>query len=105
VLDQGAKSDDWLETSGSGMFVYALKVAADLGYVDPSYVSVANDGWRGLTTKITSDAQGVPSITGAVHGMVVQNDYAGYIAQLPTLSNSPHGLCAALLAASEMEAH
>ena len=105
VLDEGAKSDDWLETSSSGMFVYALKVATDLGYVDPSYMSVANDGWRGLTAKITSDAQGVPSITGAVHGMVVQNDYAGYIAQLPTLSNSPHGLCAALLAASEMEAH
>jgi hypothetical protein len=36
--------------------------------------------------------------------MDVQNDYAGYINQLPTLTDSPHGLCAILLAASEMEA-
>jgi hypothetical protein len=37
--------------------------------------------------------------------MGVQNNYMGYINQLPTVSNSPHGLCAILLAAAEMEAH
>jgi hypothetical protein len=36
--------------------------------------------------------------------MGVQNSYAGYVNQLPTLSNSSHGLWAILLAASEMEA-
>jgi hypothetical protein len=40
-----------------------------------------------------------------VQGLGVQINYPGYINQLPTLSNSPHGLCAILLAASEMEAH
>jgi hypothetical protein len=57
-----------------------------------------------LQAKVTMDAAGTPTITGAVKGMGVQVDYAGYINQLPTLSNSPHGLCAILLAASEMEA-
>jgi hypothetical protein len=55
--------------------------------------------------KVTTDAAGTPTITGAVQGMGVQNNYAGYINQLPTLSNSPHGLCAILLAAAVMEAH
>jgi len=104
VVDQGAQTNDWIETSGSGMFVYALKVGVDRGYLDPSYMTVANRGWQGMMAKVTMDAAGTPTITGAVQGMGVQNNYAGYINQLPTLSNSPHGLCAILLAAAEMEA-
>ena len=103
VLDQGSKSDDWLETSASGMFVYALKVGVDRGYVDASYLAVANRGWQGLQTKVTTDSAGLPSINGAVQGMGVQTSYAGYVDQTE-LANSPHGLCAILLAASEMEA-
>ena len=104
VVDQGSKSDDWLETSGSGMFVYALKVAVARGYLDSSYLAVAQSGWKGLQTKVTTDSSGLPTINGAVQGMGVQTSYAGYVNQTPTLSNSPHGLCAILLAASEMEA-
>ena len=103
VVDQGSKSDDWLETSASGMFVYALKVAVDRGYIDASYLAVANLGWKGLQTKVTTDSSGLPTINGAVQGMGVQTNYAGYLNQT-VLSNSPHGLCAILLAASEMEA-
>jgi unsaturated rhamnogalacturonyl hydrolase len=104
VVDQGTRTDDWTETSGSGMFVYALKVAVDRGYLAASYLTVANRAWQGLQAKVTIDVAGAPTITGAVQGMGVQVDYAGYINQLPTLSNSAHGLCAILLAASEMEA-
>ncbi len=103
VVDQGSKSDNWLETSASGMFVYALKVAVDRGYIDSSYLAVASRGWQGLQAKVTTDSSGLPTINGAVQGMGVQTTYAGYINQ-STLSNSPHGLCAIMLAASEMEA-
>jgi unsaturated rhamnogalacturonyl hydrolase len=102
VVDQGSKSDDWLESSGSGMFVYFLKVAVNRGYIDSSYLTVANKGWTGLQTKITTDSSGVPTITGAVPGLGV-GDYASYVSPAP-VSNSSHGLCAILLAASEMEA-
>ena len=102
---RAARRDNWLETSGSGMFVYALKVAVNRGYIDSSYLTVANKGWQGMMSKVT-DATGTPSITGAVKGMGVQNNYAGYVATtlMPLLSDSPHGLCSILLAASEMEA-
>jgi rhamnogalacturonyl hydrolase YesR len=103
-MDQGSKTDNWTETSGSGMFVYALKVAVNRGYIDSSYSAVADSGWKGLQTKVTTDASGTPSITGAVNGMNVQNNYAGYVGQ-NKLTNSSHGLCAILLAAAEMEAH
>ena len=41
---------------GSGMFVYALKVGVDRGYLDPSFMTVATRGWQGLQTKVTTDA-------------------------------------------------
>jgi unsaturated rhamnogalacturonyl hydrolase len=103
VVDQGSMSTDWVETSGSGMFVYALKVAVDRGYLDASYLAVANRGWQGLQAKVTTDSGGLPTITDAVEGLSVQNNYAGYISA-STLSNSPQGLCGILLAAAEMEA-
>jgi unsaturated rhamnogalacturonyl hydrolase len=105
VVDKGDRPDDWLETSGSGMFVYAIAAGVRRGLVDPSLSAVATKGYSGLKTKVTFDGQGRPSITGAVHGMGVQNDYAGYLNQMPLLTDSPHGQCAVLLAASEMDAH
>jgi unsaturated rhamnogalacturonyl hydrolase len=102
VVDQGSKSDNWTETSASGMFVYALKVAVNRGYIDSSYSAVADKGWTGLQTKVTTDSIG-PVINGAVPGMGVQTSYSGYVGQ-GKASNSAHGLCAILLAASEMEA-
>ncbi|HKU42577.1 MAG TPA: glycoside hydrolase family 88 protein [Polyangiales bacterium] len=103
VVDQSTRSDDWLESSGTGMFVYALKVGVERGYIENTYLAVAQKGFEGLMSKVGMDANGLPVIRGAVQGMGVQNDYAGYIAQMQ-LSNSPHGLCAILLASSEMEA-
>ncbi|HSY41989.1 MAG TPA: glycoside hydrolase family 88 protein [Polyangia bacterium] len=103
VVDAGSMSTDWVETSGSGMFVYALKVAVNRGYLDSSYLTVANKGWQGLQTKVTTDSGGLPTITDAVGGLSVQNNYAGYVNQ-STVSNSSQGLCGILLAAAEMEA-
>ena len=106
VVDQGSMTNNWLESSGSGMFVYALKVGVNRGYLDASYLTVANKGWQGMMTKVTNSAGTMPSITGAVKGMGVQNNYAAYVATtlMPLLTDSSHGLCSILLAASEMEA-
>ena len=64
--------------------------------------SVAGKGWRGLLTRVSDDAQGRPLVEGAVEGMSVQRDLAGYLSRR-RLINSPHGVCAMLLAASSME--
>ena len=102
VLDKGAMSGNWSEASASGMFVYALKVAADRGYIAASYAAAADRGWQGLMTEVTQDATG-PVINNAVQGMGVQDNYANYVNK-SRLMNSSHGLCAILLAASVMEA-
>jgi unsaturated rhamnogalacturonyl hydrolase len=104
VVDMGTRSDDFLETSGSGMFVYALRAGIRRGLIDASYEPVADAGWAGMKSMVTTDAgTNLPTIGGAVAGMGVQNDYANYVNKM-RLTNSSHGLCAILLAASEMEA-
>jgi unsaturated rhamnogalacturonyl hydrolase len=106
VVDQGSMSSNWLESSGSGMFVYALKVGVNRGYLDSSYLAVAQKGWTGMMSKVTNSGGTMPSITGAVKGMGVQDNYAAYVATtlMPLVTDSSHGLCSILLAASEMEA-
>lgn len=105
VLDQGSRGDNWIETSGSAMVVYALKKAVDHGYISADYLDVARRGWEGLGVMI-ADASGAgsPRIPGAVQGMGIQNDYASYVNKM-RLTNSPHGLCAVLMASSQMEAY
>ena len=102
VVDKGSLPDNWHETSGSGMFVYALKVGMDAGYLDRNYREAVNKGWAGLKSKVSFGADGAPVVSDAVEGMGVQPDYAGYVSKR-RLQNSPHGLCAILIAASEME--
>jgi unsaturated rhamnogalacturonyl hydrolase len=102
VVDQCSKSDNWTESSGSGMLIYALKVGVARGYLEASYGAVAERAWQGLKAKkIGSDALG-PTIKDAADGASIQASYAGYIA-IPKVVNSYHGLCAVQLAAAAME--
>jgi unsaturated rhamnogalacturonyl hydrolase len=101
VTDMAPAAGNFIETSGSGMFVYALKVAVDQCYIDPSYLAVAQRGWAGIQAEVQTDAMG-PVITNAVQGMGVQNNYGAYVNQA-RLSNSGHGLCGVLMAGSQME--
>ena len=106
VVDKGSLPDNWLESSGSGMLVYALKTAVDCGFIDKSYLAVAQQGWTGMKTKITLDNQGLPVINGFVGSMNVLDDYAAYVGKeavnCPPAVH-PHGYCGVLMAASAME--
>lgn len=107
VVDKGDRNDNWLETSGSSMFVYSLKKAIDHGYIDSAtYMPVVDKGWAGLQTTITLDSRNRPVINDFVFGMGIKDSYASYVSQsrvsTPT-SRYPHGYCGILLAAYEME--
>lgn len=101
VMDKGQIDGNWLETSGSGMFVYALTIAVRQGYIDQSYLGIAVKGWTGLVKKIVIDYADRLVVTDAVEGMGVQAGFEQYITKR-RLSNSPHGYCGMLMAASVM---
>jgi len=102
VLDKPAVPENWVETSGSGMIAYALARGAARGYLAADYAAVARRGLAGLTATLSEDSRG-PVVTGAVEGMGAQKDLASYLNK-KRLENSPHGLCAVLLAATAVEA-
>jgi unsaturated rhamnogalacturonyl hydrolase len=101
VLDKPALAANWVETSGSGMIVYAFARGAARGYLDADYKAVAERGLRGLVATLSEDERG-PIVTGAVEGMGAQKDLASYLDK-KRLTNSPHGLCALLLATTAVE--
>ena len=102
VLDKGGQAGNFLETSSSGMFVYALDLAVENGDLPESFRDVAAAGWSGLLAEgRILDNAGVPEVSGAVEGMGVQTSYALYVNK-QTLVNSSHGLIAALLASVRM---
>ncbi len=110
VVDQGTSlSGNYLETSGSAMFIYALKVAVDNGWIDsPTYLPVAQKGWTGLQTKISTAGDGMPQINSSAPAMSVLNGPAAYVtpanAGLTTPGTTPpHGYAAVSTAASAME--
>lgn len=102
VLDKGALPDNWLETSASAMFVYALKVGVEHGWLAARYERVARRGWEGLQAKLRVEPNGTPRVLDAVEGMGVQREYAAYVNKA-RLTNSTHSLAAVMLASSVME--
>jgi unsaturated rhamnogalacturonyl hydrolase len=62
VTDKGSQSGNCVETSGTGMLVYAIKMGVSRGYVPSSYLDVAQKAFADLRTKITNDARGQPVV-------------------------------------------
>nr|WP_321380071.1 glycoside hydrolase family 88 protein [uncultured Bacteroides sp.] len=66
VIDRSGDKGNYLESSCSTMFVYTLFKAVRMGYIDKSYLQVAEKGYKGILHDfIEVDKQGVVSITRA----------------------------------------
>jgi rhamnogalacturonyl hydrolase YesR len=80
VVDKGKRADNWHDTSGSAMFVYAIQRAIELGCVSPLvYRPVAERGYAGILTKASLGADGLVDIHDACDGVCVQNSYHDYV--------------------------
>lgn len=103
VIDKGARSDNWTETSCSSMFTYALSRGAQQGYLDPHYASVAERGYQGVLARISVGSDGRTNLTDISIGTNV-GDYAYYIAR-DRATNDFHGLGAFLIMNEQLTAH
>lgn len=64
VMDQGGREGNYLEATGSSMFVYSLLKAVRLGYISKDYKAVAEKAYQGiLTTLIKDNGDGTISLT------------------------------------------
>ena len=66
VTDKGGSEGNYLESSGSSMFVYAMAKGVNKGYLPMKFKAIANKAFDGLTTKlIKTDPDGQIHITNA----------------------------------------
>lgn len=102
-------ADNYSETSGSGMILYALKKGVNNKWLDDSYASIVENGWNGLKKYITVYSDGKPQIKSFCPGMGIKNTIKEYLDVRPfdcpstTFKNQPHGYFGVLMAASVME--
>ncbi len=108
VPDQGAREGNWLEASGSAMFVYAIAKGVRLGLLDASYAAVAKKGYAGLLANIIStDADGMVHVndicrSAGLGGTPYRDGSYTYYVTTDRVSDDAHGIGAFLLAASEI---
>lgn len=113
VVDKTNETGNWTESSGSGMFVYALKKGVKNGWLNAAtYTPVTDKGWQGLQTQIATLSDGGPQIQQFCVATGVVNNTAAYYnlgkTNCPTGipwsgTQHPHGYCGILMAASAME--
>ncbi|MDF2648747.1 MAG: hypothetical protein K0Q73_4552 [Paenibacillus sp.] len=109
VLDQGEREGNYLEASGSAMFVYALAKGARKGYLSDSFLHVARNGFQGLLTHcVEKDADGslhvnqICSVAGLGGTPYRDGSYAYYISE-NVRRDDPKGFAPFVMACLEME--
>jgi unsaturated rhamnogalacturonyl hydrolase len=109
VLDKGDAKGNYLESSASCMFVYALAKGVRNGYLPANYMKNANDGYRGIQKEFVKfDANGHFNLAGTVSvaglgGNPYRDGSYEYYLSEKVVTNDPKGIGAFLLAATEME--
>lgn len=101
VVDKGHMSDNWLETSGSCLFVYAIAKAVKLGISGEKALSAAQKGYKGLISVLQQDEQGRLILPDICIGTSA-GDYENYVTR-PKVNNDLHGVGALVMACVEMQ--
>ncbi|MGH7617821.1 MAG: glycoside hydrolase family 88/105 protein, partial [Gemmatimonadaceae bacterium] len=108
VLDQPSRDKNYLEASGSSMFVYAFAKGARKGYLPASYRVFAEESFAGMRKEfVTYDRDGLISINKICKVAGLGGDpprdgsYEYYVSE-PVVSNDYKGVGAFLLAANEL---
>ncbi|WP_438495245.1 glycoside hydrolase family 88/105 protein [Paenibacillus sp. IHBB 3054] len=108
VLDQAGRKGNYLEASGSCMFVYAMAKGLRLRYLEPSFKDVMLQGYEGILAHLTSeDEQGV-HLHKICHGAGLSKDRNGsydYYISEAMVSDAAMGVAPFLLASLEVEGY
>ena len=100
VVDKGHLEGNWLETSCSCLFLYAILLAVEIGAIDKSAVeAMARETFSAIADSLAKGEDGYIGVRGVCIGTGVDTGtYEHYIAR-PTVENDLHGVGAFLLMA------
>jgi unsaturated rhamnogalacturonyl hydrolase len=109
VLDQGGREGNYLEASGSCMFVYAIAKGIRKGYLPAAFLPVVRTGYQGiLHTFVSTDEQGLVTlgkVCGAcgLGGVPYRDGSYEYYVTEKVVTNDYKGVGPFILASLEME--
>ena len=111
IIDLGGREKNYLESSASAMFVYALMRGVREGYLPEKYLKTATRGWDGIKKEfIKTNAQGQTDWEGTVSvsglgGNPYRDGSFDYYMSEKLRTNDAKGLGPAIRAAIEIEAY
>ncbi|OHD22502.1 MAG: hypothetical protein A2Y38_23085 [Spirochaetes bacterium GWB1_59_5] len=110
VLDQGIREGNYLETSGSAMFVYTFAKAVRRGYLPTEpYLTISKAGFRSISERmISTDSDGFPSLAGicsvaGLGGNPYRDGSFQYYVSEPQAADDYKGLGPYILAGIELD--
>ncbi|UOE93047.1 glycoside hydrolase family 105 protein [Alkalihalobacillus sp. LMS39] len=102
IIDKGHLEDNWIESSCSSLFVYAIAKAIRLGLVDKSYYEQVKEAYGGLLTHcIEENEQGQFVLTRICIGTSI--GVYDYYVNRETSENDLHGVGAFVLASIQVK--
>jgi unsaturated rhamnogalacturonyl hydrolase len=111
IIDLGSKEKDYLESSASAMFVYALARGVREGYLPDRYIKVAARGWHGIKKEFIktnaigdTDWEGTVSVSGLGGNPYRDGSFEYYMSE-KLRTNDAKGLGPAIRAALEIESY
>ena len=101
VVDKGGEEGNWLETSCTNLYNYAICKSIKTGIIDKSYAKYAHKAYQGVIDSLTFEGENCQDliVSNICIGTGV-GDYKFYINR-PTVKNDLHGMGAFLLMCSE----
>ncbi len=103
VVDKGDRSDNWIDTSGTAMFTYALQRGIEIGLLNvAAYGPVVRRGYQCIVGNAAIDDNGLVDVESACDGLCVQQSYDAYI-RAPRVTNAKEAVAGFLWATSIVE--
>lgn len=109
VMEMGGRERNYLEASGSAMFIYTFAKGANNGYLDEKYLQIAQNSFDGmLKTLVKTDESGLPVLTQTVGGCGLggnpyrEADYNYYVTETK-VDNDQKGVAPFIMAAIELQ--
>ena len=108
VLDMGGMERNYLEASGTAMFIYAFAKGAKNGYLDQKYLDIANKSFDSMVENmVKTDDDGLPVLTNTCGACGLggnpyrEADYDYYVTEVK-IDNDQKGVAPFILAAIEL---
>ncbi len=80
IVDKGSEPGNWIDPSGTAMFVYSLQRGIELGLLDAQgYAPVVQRGYQKLLTFATVNEHGLVDVAGGGDGIGIKNSFADYV--------------------------